>query len=164
MPQDAGGARQGVPPRAFRDALALWASGVTVVAVRDDARVYATTATSFAAVSAEPPLVLVSLGPGAQVLPFLDPGRSFVVNILSAGQRRVATVHADPYPVGPSPFPAEGAPRLPGALVALTCTVEQVLPVAGGVRLVLGLVEEVSPGGEGDRPLLHHGREYRSLD
>ena len=150
-----------VPPREFREALSLWASGVTVVAVREEGRVYATTVTSFLSVSSEPPRILVSLGPGAQPVPFLRPGAKFVVNLLEAGQGRLASVFADPFPVGPTPFPAEGDPWLPGALACLLCATEQVIPL-GGIHLVLGLVEDARFDTEG-RPLLRFRRSYLGL-
>jgi flavin reductase (DIM6/NTAB) family NADH-FMN oxidoreductase RutF len=151
-----------VTPEAFREALSHWASGITVVGVREeDGTLHATTVSSFASVSAEPPRILISLGPGAQVLPFLDPGIRFVVNILSHHQRRLATVFADPFPVGPSPFPSEGDPVIAGALAVLVCGVERVIPV-DGVRLVLGRVLETQLGEPGE-PLVNYRREYRSV-
>jgi flavin reductase (DIM6/NTAB) family NADH-FMN oxidoreductase RutF len=154
--------RTGIPPDTFRDGLAHWASGVTVVAVReDDGAIHATTVTSFASLSAEPPRILVSLGPSAQVLPFLDLGGRFVVNLLAREQRRLATVFADPFPVGPSPFPARGDPVMEGVLVALVCRVETLLPV-DGVRLVVGRVLSVLPGTAAE-PLLRFRRGYRGL-
>lgn len=149
-------------PERFREALSHWASTVTVVAVRDDARVYATTVTSFVPVSDDPPRILVSLGPGAQVLPFLKEGACFGVSFLAPGQRRLASVFADPFPVGPSPFPEEGAPLVEEAAVGLFCVVERVIPVDGN-RLVLATVvgAEVDDSKE---PLVYHRRGYRALD
>lgn len=151
-----------VCPEAFREALSHWASGVTVVAVREeDGTLHATTASSFASISDDPPRILVSLGPGAQILPFLAPGHRFVVNILSHGQRRLAMVFADPFPVGPSPFPSEGDPVAAGAVAVLVCEVERLIPV-DGVRLLLGQVMETRVG-EGGDPLVRYRREYRSV-
>lgn len=149
-------------PELFREALSHWASTVTVVAVRDDARVYATTVTSFVPVSDEPARILVSLGPGAQVLPFLKEGAGFGVSFLGPEQRRLASVFADPFPVGPSPFPQEGVPLVEDAAVGLSCVVERVIPVEGN-RLVLASVvgAEVDDSSE---PLVYHRRGYRSLD
>lgn len=46
----------------FREAMSLFASGVTIVTVRDrHSAAHGFTATSFSSVSAEPPLVLVCL-------------------------------------------------------------------------------------------------------
>lgn len=153
----------GVDAEAFRGALAMWASGVTVAAVRDAGRVYATTATAFASIALEPPLVLVSLGAGAQVLPFLEPGAAFAVSLLAEDQRRVATVFADSFPVGPSPFPDEGPPLLPGSLAGLACRVRD-LHAAGDHRLVVALVEDATvPQGGASGPLLYWNRAYRAL-
>jgi len=155
-------ARSGVDPAVFREALSHWASTVTLVAVRDGDDLHATTVTSFVPVSADPPLVAVALGPGAQVLPWMEAGARFVVSFLSEDQRRVASTFADSFPVGPSPFPPTGDPVLEDAVVSLVCTVADVHETAGGARLVVGRVAEVKEGG-GSRPLVYHRREYRSL-
>ena len=152
-----------VPAEAFKEAMARWASGVTVVAVRDedDGRVYGTTVSSLASMSAEPPLIFFSVGPGAQVLPFLEKDHHFVVNILDGDQRRLAQIFTDPFPVGPSPFPAQGPPIIEGAHAALVCRVERLVEVGPG-RIVLGRVVETRTGEPG-RPLLRYLREYRTL-
>jgi len=160
------GERGTVSPEAFREALSHWAATVTVVAVRDGGRVYGTTVTSFLPVSDDPARILVSLGPGAQVLPFLQEGAVFGVSFLGREQRRFASVFSDPYPVGPSPFPEdeEDAPLVQGAPVRLTCTVERAIPVEGN-RLVLARVGGCAVDAEGEEaPLLYHRRHYRTLD
>lgn len=151
----------GAREEAFREALSRWATGVTIVAVRDGGRVHATTVSSFASVSARPPLVLVALGAGAQVLPFLKEGTRFAVSVLAADQRRLASVFADSFPVGPSPFPDEGLPVIPDAHATLVCAVRSILPVESA-RVVVGLVEEARAGDPGG-PLLHYHRGYREL-
>lgn len=141
----------------FRDLLSQWASTVGVVAVRDDGRVYGTTITSFTPVSIDPPAVVVSLGPNAQALPFLHEGARYVINLLAEEQAAIAEVYADPFPVGPSPFPADGDPIVAGALVSLVCEVADVVPTEGAARLVVGRVVEGAEGG-GTRPLLWYRR------
>lgn len=154
--------RAGVDPGTFKEALSHWASTVTVVAARDGTDVHATTVTSFFSVSLEPPLIAVSLGPNAQVLPWLDEGARFVVNLLAEGQHGLASRFADPYPVGPSPFPESGDPVVEGSLAALVCTVREVRATEGRARLVLGRVESVTSGG-GRGPLLYYRRGYRGV-
>ncbi len=151
----------GVTPDEFRAALARWASGVVVVSVREGARIHATTATSFASVSLRPPLVVVALGAGAQVLPFLEEDVRFVATILAARQRRYATLYADSFPVGPTPFPAAGEPRIAGAHATLVCSVVRHVE-AGDARLVIARVEEAEPG-EDPAPLVRHERTYHRL-
>lgn len=156
-----GGERDGVSEEVFKEALSYHAAGVTVVAIRRDDEVHATTVSSFIPVSATPPMVLVSVGGNAQVLPFFDEGREFVVNLLSTAQRRLASVFADSFPVGPSPFPDEGPPEIPDALTSLRCRVSSLVETPGGV-LVLGRVDGArTPGGGG--ALVHFRREYHSV-
>lgn len=141
--------------------MARWAATVTVVAVRDEESrtVHATTATSFAPVAADPPLVVVALGPGAQVLPFLNVGGRVGVSVLAEGQKRWATVFADPFPVASPEWPDAGTPVLPGAVAALSCTVRSLEHTDGGATLVLCGVDEATLG-EADRPLLYWNRTY----
>lgn len=150
----------GVDADRFREALAEWPSGVAVVAVRAEGRVLATTVTALLSVAVEPPLILVSLGASAQVLPFLVPDRVFAVSVLAEGQGRTATVFADSFPVGSPPFPSAGAPWVEGALVQLGCRVQRVDPAADH-QLVLALVESAEVG-EGT-PLVRYRRSYRRL-
>ncbi len=147
----------------FRELLSHWAATVGVIAVRDDGRVYGTTVTSFTPVSADPARVLVSLGPNAQVLPFLADGVRYTINLLDVAQERVAAVYADPFPVGTSPFPEQGDPILNGALVTLVCEVVSVVPVDAGTRLIVGRVVDGHALDDGS-PLLWYRRSPTRLD
>lgn len=149
-------------PDLFREALSHWASTVTLVAVRDGPNVHAMTVSSFFPVSAQPPLVAISLGANARVLPWLKEGASFTVSFLSEDQNRLASVYADSFPVGPSPFPAEGDPVVQDSVAALACTVRDVHETEGATRLVIGRVEKIHAG-SGGRPLLYQRRRYRRL-
>lgn len=140
----------------FRELLSHWASTVAIIAARYDEKIYATTITSFTPVAADPPTVVVSLGPGAQVLPFLFEDSRFAVSLLDETQSRVAEVCADPFPVGPPPFPDEGDPVVHGALASMICTVDSLIEVPGASRLVVGRVVEGEVGG--GRPLLWYRR------
>ena len=149
-----------IDPQQFRDALAGWASGVSVIACRVEDRVVATTVSAFTSLSVDPPLVLVALGPNATVRPFLEPGRRFTISILSATQRRLAMIFADPFPVGPSPFPESGDPVIPDSLVTLVCTVDRV-DYGGDHAIVIASVQEAT-WQDGD-PLVRYRRKYHAL-
>lgn len=146
----------------FRNALSSWASGVAVVAYRSDERVVATTVSAFLSLSLDPPLVLVAIGPNATVRPFLQPGARFGISILGAGQRRLAAVFADPFPVGPSPFTETGDPVIQGALVALGCTVQR-LEDGADHAIVIAAVDELMTGSD-EPPLIRYRRGYHVLD
>jgi flavin reductase (DIM6/NTAB) family NADH-FMN oxidoreductase RutF len=146
---------------ALREALSHWASGVTIVAVRDEGKVHALTVSAFLPLSVEPPLVLISLGHNASALPFLEPGTSFAISLLAAGQRGLASRYADVFPVGPDPFAAHGPPIVRDAVASLACTVVEVRP-AGDHHLVTGRVDDARAGQ--DQPVLvYHRRAYGSV-
>lgn len=83
-----------VPPfdeRHFRDALAQFATGVTVITTAlPDGSFIGLTATSFNSVSLEPPLVLWSLAATARSLPVFSANPHYVVNVLAADQLALA--------------------------------------------------------------------------
>lgn len=158
---DAGAPRSPLQ-QSFVEALSRWASGTAVVAVRLGASVEAMTATSFASVSLEPPLILVCVGEDATVLPFLGEGERFAASILSRDQRRLASLYADRGPLARDQFPAQGDPILAGALAGLGCIVRGNHP-GGDHRIVVGEVDWIELGLE-KPPLLYYRREYRSLE
>lgn len=152
-----------IPPERFREVFAHWAAHVALVAVRHDGRVYGTTVTSLTPVAADPPTVLVALGGGAQVLPFLEPGARFVVSLLSRDQARLAQIFADSFPVGPSPFATTGDPTVEGAMATLVCQVRETFESETGSRLVLGRVIDATVTPERP-PLLYRRRRYAGMD
>lgn len=145
----------------FREALARWASGVTVIACRHDHRVVATTVSAFMSLSLEPPLVLVGLGANATVLPFLQPGADFGISILAGDQKRIASIFADPFPVGPSPFPPAGPAIVEDALAGLACTVRETR-TAGDHTLVIAVVGQLTAVRDA-APLVRFRRRYHRL-
>lgn len=148
----------------FREAFARWAATVTVVAVRGrEGRIHATTVSSFAPVSARPPLVVICLGGGAQVLPFLEPGARVGVSVLTEGQSRWASVYADSFPVRAPDWSEGDAPLIPDAVASIRCTVRAIHPTEGGSRIVVCHVDHVELGDD-ERPLLYWQRGYRRLD
>lgn len=152
----------GVTPEEFREAVSYWATGVAVLAVREDDDVEAITVTAFTPLSADPPLVLACVGNDAAVLYMLLEAGRFTISLLSVDDRRAASVFAQRLRLEPSRFPAEGDPVLQGAPVALVCRLGEAHP-GGDHRIVIGQVERVVRGGEG-APLLYHHRGYRQLE
>lgn len=148
---------------ALRDALSLWATGVTVLAVREATAgtVRALTVSAFLPLSVAPPLVLASLGSNASALPYLEPGGEFVISILGDDQRGIASRYADTFPVGPSPFPDEGPPLVLGSIASLVCEVEEML-VRGDHTLVVGRVTDPRST-DAESALAYFRRGYRTV-
>jgi flavin reductase (NADH) len=145
----------------FREALSHWASGVAIVACRFQQRVVATTVSAFMSLSLEPPLVLLALGANANILPFLKTGELFGISILSASQRRLATIYADSFPVGRDPFSTEGVPLVDNALVALACIVKESRP-GGDHTVIIAGVQHIAFGAA-EQPLIRYNRGYHGL-
>jgi flavin reductase (DIM6/NTAB) family NADH-FMN oxidoreductase RutF len=104
----------------FRNALAQFATGVTVITTRlENGTFVGLTASSFNSVSLSPPLVLWSLSKDASTLPVFTDNSHYVINVLSASQARLA-----------EQFARRGARRFDGVSYTLSRTG---LPVLDGV-------------------------------
>lgn len=74
-------------PRAFRDALGAFVTGVTVVETQTDAGPVAIVANSFASVSLDPPLVLWSPAKASSRFHHFERAARFTVHVLAADQK-----------------------------------------------------------------------------
>ena len=158
-----------VTPLEFRRACGQFATGVTIVTVRDGAGARGMTANSFTSVSLDPPLVLVSIDQRNRTHRLLDLGDSFAVNVLAEDQQtwsdRFAGRHGDvqgQFEDVPHALTAEGLPIIDGALASFVCRVVAVHP-AGDHSLFIGQVERLE-GRPGARPLLFFGGKYRAIE
>ncbi len=99
-----------VDARAFRDAMGLFPSGVTVIAADDGVERHAMTAASFTSVSLDPPLVLICVGLNARLTPLIRRAGGFAVHVLTEEQGALATLCA----AGPAEERVERLTRVPG--------------------------------------------------
>lgn len=153
------------------EALASFASGVTLVMVADGRDDIGTTVTAFCPVSLSPPLVLVSLIAGSYPAEVLNRAQTFAVTVLSAGQRALAGRFAATGRPG-ARLMLEGIPHHRGArsgalipdggLAALECAVSQRVP-AGDHLLVIASVLAVPYVAETGHPLVRFAGRYPAL-
>jgi flavin reductase (DIM6/NTAB) family NADH-FMN oxidoreductase RutF len=151
-----------VDARQLRNCLGHFATGITVVTCAHDGQPHGATVNAFAAVSLDPPLVLVSLDRGAKACRFLD-GNPFTVNVLREHHEALA-LHFAGHPMA-SPVrwaPRNGllAPRLLDVLAYLACTPWQ-RHDAGDHMLYLGKVEEYAYFG--GAPLVFYQGRFANL-
>src|SRR5260221_8346358 len=121
----------GAPPKAFdarqfRDALAQFATGVTVICARTgDGRYVGFTANSFNSVSLDPPLVLWSLARRSLSLAAFEASERYVVNVLASSQidlaRRFSRPHADRFAGVHSRMGWADAPLITGCVAWFEC-------------------------------------------
>jgi flavin reductase (DIM6/NTAB) family NADH-FMN oxidoreductase RutF len=153
-------------PAAFRDALGHFATGITVMTTLDvEEGRYGVTATSFASLSLDPPLVQWSLRNAAYSLPIFQRSGHFAVNILAADQEAVSRRFATP---GVDRFAGldveEGLAELPliaGAAAWIECALETTLP-GGDHTILVGRVLRARTFSK--TPLLHWRGGYLPIE
>lgn len=96
--------------RAYRDAMALYAAGVAVIAADDGARAHALTVSSFTSVSLRPPLLLACVKEESEFLPVVRAARRFSLNILREQQAALGKLFA----AAPQPERLAQIQRTPG--------------------------------------------------
>jgi flavin reductase (DIM6/NTAB) family NADH-FMN oxidoreductase RutF len=147
-----------VDPRQLRNCLGHFATGVTVVTCERDGQPHGATVNSFASVSLDPPLVLVSLDRNTKACRFVD-GNPFTVNVLRDHQDALAlhfAGHPNGTPVRWAPRNGLLAPRLLDTLAYLACSPWRSYD-GGDHTLYVGKVEEYAYFG-GDPLLFYRGR------
>ncbi|MEU6586613.1 flavin reductase [Nocardia sp. NPDC046763] len=152
-----------VDPRALRNALGLYATGVTVVTSRaPDGRKVGVTANSFTSVSLDPPLVAWCPAKKAPSLPDLVAASHFAVNVLAADQHELSRQFATPAPdkfAGVAHHDGiAGVPLLDNSIARFQCrTVQRV--EAGDHVIFIGEVEQFDTCN--GQPLVFHSGGYR---
>jgi flavin reductase (DIM6/NTAB) family NADH-FMN oxidoreductase RutF len=153
-------------------ALASWAGAVVLVTVADGRDDVGATVSAFCPVSADPPLVLISLLAESYPAELFgreeEPVTRFAVTLLAAGQRMLAGRFAAegrpgvrlllddvPHRRGPD----SGALIADGGLAALECAAEQRIE-AGDHLLVIARVTGVPYVGDGAEPLVRFDGRY----
>lgn len=150
--------------------MARFASGVTVVAARDEGEDVLMTASAFVSVSLEPPLVLVSLGTRSRLAGVLRTQPCWTVSMLSAGQRPIAARFSTRD--RPSDrlllaglehhrSPLSGTVLFDRAVATVECRTQQLVQ-AGDHVLAIGLVVATELGDRAARPLLYVDRAYHT--
>lgn len=155
----------GITNEEFRRALSRFASGVTVVTLKDKTGTpHGITVSAFSSVSLEPPLVLVCIDNDAGTHRIFHESKRFVVNILSEDQNEHSNQFASSIP---DKFlnihhheGLEGIPVLKNALVNLECRLVQDF-VAGDHTVFIGEIEQVQIN-EGN-PLVYYQGNYRKI-
>ncbi len=144
----------------FRAVMAGVATPVSVVTTLTDGDPHGTTVSAFASLSMSPPMVLVSLDRGSELLARLAVGSPFGVNVLGSDQAPLALAFARK---GAGKFAGVpwtedgGVPRLTGSPGWLACTVTQLVD-GGDHVVVLGEVRAAATGG--GAPLTYHARTF----
>lgn len=154
-----------VTPQRLREALGRFSTGVTIITCLDEqGEPVGLTASSFNALSLEPPLVLWSLRQQSSQMPAFMAARHFCINVLAQQQlalsRRFASRREDKFGEGDWSAGVGGAPVLAGCTAVFECQT-QLQQTAGDHVLFIGrvLVLTQSPL----PPLVYQGGHYHAL-
>jgi flavin reductase (DIM6/NTAB) family NADH-FMN oxidoreductase RutF len=147
----------------FRDAMRLFASGVTIISTSGPAGdIHGMTATAFSSLSLRPPLVLVAVAHNTRCHRRVTAARRFGVSILHSHQTDLSRHFGGKPIAGPPPkfTTLDDVPVLDDAMVTLSCNLDETLE-GGDHTIFIGLVTatQVSCG----EPLIHFGGAYRTL-
>ena len=151
--------------RAFRDALGMFATGITVVATRaPGGEPIGLTVNSFNSVSLDPPLIVWSLANNLPCREVFEACEYYSVNVLSAAQTDLSQLFAsrsdDKFAGLDVDEGLYGVPLLRDCCARFEC--RNTLRYAGGDHVVF--VSEVVRFDRQERePLVYFGGEYRSL-
>ena len=160
LPRPTSARPPGFSAREFRNALGMFATGVTIVTARgSQGELIGMTASSFNSVSVAPPLVLWSLVHKASSLAVFSAATHYAINVLTVEQRalaeRFATRGIDRWAGVTHRLGLHGAPVIEGAAAVFECA-NRSQYVEGDHTIFVGLVERCSHR-EGASPLLYHG-------
>lgn len=151
----------------FKNALRLWASGVSVVTTHTEKYgLQGMTVSAFSSVSVDPPQILVCINERAETGEGILESEFFAVNVLAQPQQAASnqfaggSSQAERFANTPWENGSTGLPLLTESLMSLECRlVDKVL--AGTHWILIGEVQQcVCRTGE---PLLYYSGHYRQL-
>ena len=149
----------------FRDAMASFPSGVTIVTTTDsEGRWWGFTATSFCSVSMTPPLVLVCLADKAECHPVFAEAQRWIVHVIHPEHAelavRFATRGVDKFADAGFVADRHGLPMLERACVTLDCVAHAKHP-GGDHTVLLGRVQRTKVGDT--LPAVYFRRDFHPL-
>jgi flavin reductase (DIM6/NTAB) family NADH-FMN oxidoreductase RutF len=157
-----------IDPQAFKEVMAHWATGVTIVTTRLDGQPVGITVNSFASVSLQPPQVLISVNRKLHTHNAIEESGVFAVNLLGIEHLEWGMRFAGMRPENVDRFAgidwftaATGVPILPGVLGWLDCTLRHAFD-GGDHTIFVGEVVASGARSEG-RPLLYYNRNWQQL-
>ncbi len=157
-----------VTPDQFRHVMRRWASTVTIVTTRTDEVIYGLTVTAFSSLSAQPPMVFVSIDRKTHSHPLIERSGIFCVNLLAPEMSHISDRFAGRVPcedrfAGLAHHrEATGSPVLDDAIAFLDCSVVESL-ATGDHTIFVGQVEAAAVQWPGSLPLVYFAGGYHTV-
>ena len=154
-------------PRAFRDTLGQFCSGVVIATGCQNARPAGLAAQSFSSLSVDPPLVLICPAKISSSWPKIRASGAFCINILGDDQKRVCDVFAqsgiDKFAEFNWRLGVSGSPIIEEVLAYVDCELDREYE-AGDHTIAVGRVVEARILDPSREPLLFFRGGYGSFD
>ena len=157
-----------IDPQIFRETMAHWASGVTVVTTQVYDQRIGITGSSFASLSLNPPQILVCINKKLHAHAAIQTSGNFAVNILGIEHQAWGMRFAGMFPELTDRFEGiesytavTGSPILSGVLGWLDCEVREAFD-GGDHTIFVGEVVATAARAEG-APILYYKRQWRQL-
>jgi flavin reductase (DIM6/NTAB) family NADH-FMN oxidoreductase RutF len=153
-----------VDKRHFREAMSLFATGVTIIATRSSEGPAGMTASAVSSLSVEPVQLLICISTHLPTHDALMSSGRFTVNVLGEGQgnlaKRFATPGIDKF-AGVATDEVAGLPVIRDAIAHFVCEVRERFP-GGDHSIFIGEVQRLGMRRAG-RPLLFFGSQFGTL-
>ena len=156
-----------IEPEQVRQAMRLWASGVTIVTAAHKNEQHGMTVSSFTSISLDPPLLMVALQKTTRTSELVSRAQAFGVTLLSAEQKEISdhfAGRADDTKDRMDGIETEtldtGAPLIKGGLAYFDCRLRQTIE-AGTSIIFIG--EVVAARQFEGQPLIYHNRQYQRM-
>jgi flavin reductase (DIM6/NTAB) family NADH-FMN oxidoreductase RutF len=157
-------ARETLDAGVYRQAIANFATGVTVITTMDEGRPAGMTASAVCSLSLDPIMLLVCISNHLPTHGAIERSASFVVNVLGEGDGELALHFARPAPdkfAGIDLEPGHALPVLARAIAHFVCDVGACHP-GGDHSIFLGRVRSCAAK-PGRRPLIYFGSAFGAL-
>lgn len=148
----------------FREAIAHFATGVTVITTRSEGNPVGMTASAVASLSLDPVLLLVCISNALPTHSAIESSRRFVVNVLGEGQEELARHFARPSPDKFAEVALKDGHELPvleDAIAHFVCEVHERFP-GGDHTIFTGQVRECGTV-PGKRPLVYFRSRFGAI-
>jgi flavin reductase (DIM6/NTAB) family NADH-FMN oxidoreductase RutF len=152
----------------LRQAFSQFATGVTIITIRRENKIYGMTVNSFTSVSLDPPLLLWCLakeneGKEETSYALFKDIEDFSVTILSARQENYSRDSAQHNKHELTEDDLSEGLFLKGAIAGFSCVINKKIE-AGDHTIMIGAIKQCKTFDETKTPLLFYKRQYRALE
>lgn len=148
--------------RLFRDAMGKFATGITIVTLKDNDEIFGVTVNAFMSISLSPKLIAISIDENASIYHRIQDVKSFGVSILKEEQKEIAMIFAKQIKKDREIdyFINDGTPVIRDSLGTLVCQVRDKVK-AGDHMIIIAEVTELTV--EEGEPILYSDGNYRTV-